>query len=246
MAPPINRLGQVFGRLTVIAAAGIKLGHSQWLCQCTCGQQIVTANGRLQSGKTQSCGCLRMENLKARTITHGATVGGKHAYAPEYSVWCGMRDRCTNPNNNAFSFYGGRGITLCDRWLSGEGGKTAFECFREDMGPRPSKGHSIDRIDVNGPYSPENCRWATRQQQMANQRKTVFVTYAGERMCLAEAARRCGVEPETIRFRMLNGWPESEWFRPVVPGWSTKKNPAALPRVRRRATRNEAPRTPTG
>ena len=126
----------------------------------------------------------------------------------EYAVWKMMRQRCENPNLPAFSDYGGRGITVCDRWK----GRDGFANFVADMGRRPSPKHTIDRIDVDGPYAPWNCRWATRLQQAANKRNNVFVLYDGERMVLSEAARRAGLKPATVWQRRKSGSPDSELF----------------------------------
>lgn len=121
------------------------------------------------------------------------------AQHPLYSTWQNMRSRCRNPNNPYFRNYGGRGIAICDRWES-------FRAFAEDMGPRP-EGHTMDRIDNDGDYTPENCRWASKRDQARNQRKTLFVEIDGERHCVQDLADRYGVAPSTITRRLKNGVP---------------------------------------
>lgn len=115
-----------------------------------------------------------------------------------HNVWCGMRDRCLNPNNKDYSRYGGRGIAVCKRWL-------IFENFLEDMG-HPPAGHSIDRIDNDGNYEPENCRWATGKKQSRNRRSNVLVTAFGETKTVAEWSLTCGVERKTLQYRIRAGW----------------------------------------
>jgi hypothetical protein len=150
--------GQIFSRLTVISEAGwTSYGRIKWLCRCECGNEIVTAGGLLTGGKTKSCGCYRKE--------FGQEVGlrknhGMHG-TPTWRSWRAMVKRCTCPTASDFDRYGGRGITVCFRWLN-------FNLFLKDMGPRP-EGTSIDRFpDPNGNYAPGNCRWATPKEQIAN------------------------------------------------------------------------------
>jgi hypothetical protein len=132
--------------------------------------------------------------------THGGSAGGKTTL--EYRVWCGLIARCTNPKEPSYDRYGGRGITVCDRWRS------SFEAFLADMGTKPSPKHCIDRIDNDGPYAPENCRWATQRESMNNRRITNWVTFNGERMPLAVAAERFGVNKFTLWGRIYRRhWP---------------------------------------
>jgi len=154
-------MGEVFGRYTVISAVS-STKYVKYLCRCICGAEKVVAGSDLRRGHSKSCGCLRNELNRTRHITHGKQK------TPAYRSWAGMKQRTTNSNNPDWNYYGGRGIRLCDRWLS-------FENFLEDMG-EPALGLTIDRIDPNGDYEPENCRWATRKQQRLNQRQNSVTT----------------------------------------------------------------------
>jgi hypothetical protein len=151
-------VGQRFGRLTVVAYAERGADRAaRWVCRCDCGQEVIAHGNRLRSGKTTSCGC-------ARSV-HGGDG------TREYHVWVAMRQRCYDPNHDSYEYYGGRGIEVCDRWLVGEDGYHPYQCFMQDMGPRPSDQHSIDRIDNDGHYDPNNCRWATSDVQNLNRRR---------------------------------------------------------------------------
>jgi len=129
--------------------------------------------------------------------THGATVGG--TTTPEFRTWCHIRSRCLNPNNKFYSDYGGRGITVCQRWLD------AFENFLADMGPRPSVKHSIDRIDNDGNYEPGNCRWATISEQARNTRQNRNIEFNGSTVCVTDLARMHGIDPRTLTRRLDSG-----------------------------------------
>jgi hypothetical protein len=155
--------GQVFGRLTVIEEAGKDKNKCVlWLCQCICGNDVTVRGASLRNGHTSSCGCLRMDRVMEEVVTHGHCIAGKKT--PEYTVWASMIDRCYNPNKENYPHYGGRGITVCEEW------RENFEQFLSDMGTRPSLEYTLDRIDVNGNYCKNNCRWVTRLIQSRNQR----------------------------------------------------------------------------
>lgn len=199
--------GQKFGRLTVTGYAGSPDGYARWNCICDCGKSYVARGHTLRDGRTKSCGCLSKEVASKKSRRHGATVGG---ISPEYRSYVKMKERCLNPNHPHFSNYGGRGLTICERWLSG------FEFFLADMGKKPTLRHTLDRIDNDGNYEPSNCRWATRKQQNRNTRvsRPVKCETGIEFKSCGEAAEVMGGHQSGIRAACNSGKPYRgmHWF----------------------------------
>lgn len=200
-------VGSKFTRWTVVSEAETRIYEGPkgqvkfryWNCICECGAERQVRQTVLKSGKSRSCGCLHDEELGNRKRRHGYASGG--VIRPEYYTWQAMVARCVSETAQMYPLYGARGIKVCDRWLK-------FENFLDDMGERPSSDHSIERNDVNGDYEPNNCRWATREEQANNKRNTVYVDYNGERLPLAVVVKRHSVvDVEVVRCRVFRqGW----------------------------------------
>lgn len=199
----IDLSGKTFGRLRAVEFVR-KDGLTYWLCQCDCGKQKEVHYSALVSGKTKSCGCLNSDIVTARNHKHGK------ADTPEYATWLRMIRRCTISSTPGYENYGGRGISVHPRWMS-------FDNFYADMGDKPAREYSIDRIDNNGNYEPGNCRWATPSQQCRNTRRNRRLTLNGETRVVAEWAELVGLPAGRIEHRInaLNWSAEKALTTPI-------------------------------
>lgn len=183
---PLDLIGSRFSRLVVISGSqkvGKRFGYR--LCRCDCGKELVVYTTDLRIGHTKSCGCLSRDRTTERNLTHG--MGKTRANR----IWRAMKSRCSNPRVTNWKYYGGRGVTVCERWQS-------FENFVADMG-QPEPGMTLDRIDNAVGYSPENCRWVTHATQMANTRRNRMITWRGRTQHMSAWAREIGCEPMFLR-----------------------------------------------
>ena len=177
-----------------------KIGD-EWECMCECGEIRVVRGSRLRNGESKSCGCRIGEILKAANTKHGDWVGNKAT--KEYQAWRSMKKRCYQPKNASYERYHGRGIVVCERWLNN------YENFLSDMGRAPA-GSSLDRIDNDGCYAPDNCRWATAKEQASNRSNNVKISFMGDEIIQAEFLNRFKIHQPAIRNLMNQGYTRSE------------------------------------
>lgn len=195
MATRIDLTGQKFGRWVVVRfAEARKSGGAHWLCQCECGTEGIVSGYKLRNGDTVSCGCWRRDSAIEQATTHGLTG------SPIYGIWANMRSRTGDPTDPAYANYGGRGITVCDRWQS-------FEAFHTDMWPTYEPGLSLERVDNGRGYSPDNVIWASAAVQARNKRNNVWITWRGQTRILTDWANLLGLKEATLRKRLKVGWP---------------------------------------
>ena len=196
MSKRIDLTGQKFGKLTVIKyICKDERRQSHWLCKCECGNETITTTGRLRSGTTQSCGCIRKEKLVLRSKKHGCS----HSRIDR--IYNNMKSRCFNPKFIEYNLYGGRGITVCDEWKNDS---TKF--FRWAMENGYSDDLTLDRIDSNGNYEPSNCRWMTLKEQQNNRRNNRLITYNGKTQTAAKWADEVNISQKTLHSRLRHGW----------------------------------------
>lgn len=202
MAKAINIAGQRFGRLTVIERVASTKAQAQWRCVCDCGKETVVCSQDLRNGHTKSCGCYGLEVSVSHTPSFSTH---KESRSRLYRVWIGMKGRCNNCKNKAYSYYGGRGIKVCQDW------NESYALFRDwALANGYQENLTIDRIDVNGNYCPENCRWVSMKVQMNNTRANRRITLNGETKTMAEWSESTGLSYETIRNRTIKGKPADE------------------------------------
>ncbi len=184
----IDLAGNVFGYLTAIKIASDK--PTKWLCRCECGNLTIVKANILSAGKSKSCGCKTKELASKQLTTHGMSG------SVEYNAYYSMIRRCTDSSHRSFKDYGGRGIKVCDRWTE------SFEFFYADMGDRPKGDYSVERIDNDKGYSPENCKWATRKEQSRNTRRNHLLTHNGVTKHLTDWAERIGITQQALQGRL--------------------------------------------
>lgn len=202
----IDLTGQRFGRLTVVKKAPKKSYSKQsfWECKCDCGNIIVSSSQGLRNGHIKSCGCYSHELRVKESTKHG------DSRTRLYIIWSNMKDRTIRKTCTPYKYYGERGIKVCNEWLN-------YEVFKEwALSHGYSDELTIDRIDVNGNYCPENCRWATLETQANNTRRNHFITYKGETHTIAEWSKITGLAEGTIRGRIIRGWETERLFIPLT------------------------------
>lgn len=193
--PKIKPLtGKSFGRLTVISFFKILNHKAYWNCLCECGALKKVSGADMTAGKIVSCGCYRNKLVVDRSKTHGESHKTK-----EYTSWLHLNGRCKSVTNKHYHNYGGRGITVCERW-------NVYENFLADMGRAPSPKHSIERKDNNKGYSPENCKWATSKEQSNNRRTNILIEYDGEVRNIGQWALKLNINRGTLESRLKRGW----------------------------------------
>lgn len=196
----IDLSGKVFGRITVIGKTRISSNNRWlWLCKCICGNEKEIDGQTLRVGGSNSCGCLNEEQKRNICIVRNTTHNLSKTHP--YTVWTNMKTRCNNPRNHKYPLYGARGIRVCPAW------NESFEAFFADMGHPPSKKHSLDRIDVNGVYCKENCRWVLQVVQQNNRSNNRLITHNGITHTLQEWSKLTGIPRKTISNRIERGWP---------------------------------------
>lgn len=202
----IDITGKRFGKLVVLSlyGRGTKRKRLIWLCKCDCGNTTKVEGSNLKSGTSSSCGCYKKERGREANTTHGMSK------TVEYRIWMGIHKRCYDKNDAAYKNYGGRGIAVCQSWHK-------FVAFFQDMGKRPSNHHSIERIDNNESYRPENCEWALRSQQNSNTRKTIYIIHHGVTHKLIDWCIDNNMNAARIRQRLRYGYSFEDSIKEKLP-----------------------------
>lgn len=195
-------ISQKFGRLTILKEGTvIKYGKTTirkvW-CKCDCGIEKEIDFNSIKYGRSTSCGCFNREHARKLHTKHGMAMLKPGVRHPDYCIWMKMKSRCLNPNDKSYPNYGGRGIAVCERW------KQSFELFIADMGWRPNNHYSIERIDYNGDYCPENCKWVHKSEQTKNTRRVKLIDYNGSKYCLTDLCKILELPYNTMRHRVYD------------------------------------------
>lgn len=212
---PSIKVGDRFSRLVILRQSK-REGEPRWICRCDCGDEKEILDRSLKNGHTRSCGCIHRERAVRlgqgkRTHGHSPKPNGKQQLTAEYQAWRSMRRRVLDPTSSSYKDYGGRGITICQRWL-------IFENFLADVGLKPDPSFTLERRDNNGPYSPENCYWASRTTQGRNKRNNVRVTIDGVTRTISEWAEVSGIKAGTLQQRVKYNWPSNLLLEPPKLG----------------------------
>lgn len=203
MPKKIDLVGKKFGRYSVLGISHRFNGHIYWNCTCDCGEERTVNGNSLRRGISKSCGCLNSEVARDRMQTHGISR------SRIYRIYHGMIARCYKETSSRYPYYGERGISVEERWKGNDG---LFN-FLSDMEPTYEDGLTLERKDVNGSYSRENCTWIGRKAQSRNTRRNVFVDSPWGKICLSEVVERSKIGTSVFRHRMKN-WPQDRWFDP--------------------------------
>lgn len=212
MTESLDLVGRRYGRLLLLREVCAK--RKSYICRCDCGVEKVIAQSDMRHGGVKSCGCLVVQRNIERSVKHGASRNAQRT--PEYRSWNSMLSRCYIVGTKGYKYYGGRGITVCERWKD-------FANFLADMGSRP-KGKTLDRYPNNdGNYEPGNCRWATAKEQAGNRRNTVILTVEGAAISLVQACLLYGQRERLVRSRLESGWDHTRAL--LTPAHSHKPFP---------------------
>jgi len=204
----IDITGQKFGRLTVVEFVEVRKNKSYWKCKCDCGKEKITVNNSLKKGNTKSCGCISKE--KNSNLRHG--MGSTRFYRIHQSI----KTRCLNSNTQHYEYYGGRGVKVCDEWLEFKGFQEMYSSYLEHIKIHGEKNTTIERIDVNGNYCKENCRWATMKEQGRNKRSNVYIIYKGELKTKGEWLEKLNLNRSLINKRLQMGWTIEKAFETPI------------------------------
>lgn len=188
----------------------------KWVVRCQCGYLALRLKNDIVKGKSKQCQACSYKDKERRAKHSKANKIHGYSDSPTQRSWTEMKRRCLQPHRRGYENYGGRGITICDRWINGENGKSGFHCFLEDMGERPSLNHQLDRLDNDGNYCPENCKWSTREEQMYNRKNTLRFNVDGEILTSKQVIAKFNLTAGALYGRLRSGIKPPELFKPLT------------------------------